>query len=73
MDSKKERMIAMDTWEIKMVVKMRLWGILNGSIDYLVMKYGSMVDAANTVSEKLEIEHEFKVTMACHGVVVEIL
>lgn len=61
----------MDIWEIKMVHKMTLWGRLNGSIDYLVMKYGTMVDNAKTMSEKMEIEREFKVTMACHNIVVD--
>ena len=74
MDSKRKgRKHMMDTWDIKLVTKMRLWGILNTAVEYLVLKYSRMVDAANTVSEKLEIEHEFKVTMACHGVVVEVL
>lgn len=61
----------MDTWEIKMVNKMTLWGRLNGSIDYLVMKYGTMVDNASTMKEKIEIEKEFRITMFCHGIVVD--
>ena len=61
----------MDTWEIKMVNKMVLWGRLNGSIDYLVMKYGTMVDKAKTMNEKMEIEREFRITMFCHNIVVD--
>lgn len=60
-----------DTWEVKMVHTMTLWGIITPFIEVCVARYSSMIDYAKTLKEKLELEKEFIVTMYAHGIVCE--
>lgn len=60
-----------DTWEVKMVHTMTLWGIITPFIEVCVTRYSSMIDYAKTLKEKLELEKEFIVTMYSHGIVCE--
>lgn len=60
-----------DTWEIKMVHTMTLWGIITPFIEVCVARYSSMIDYAKTLKEKLELEKEFIITMYFHGIVCE--
>lgn len=59
----------MDVWEIKMVHKMVLWGIITPRIEYLVAKYGTRIDHAKALKTKLEVENEFIAAMRLHGIV----
>ena len=61
----------METWEIKMLHPMTLWGKINSRIEYLVARYGSMIDHATTNKDKAEIEKEFIITMHSYGVVCD--
>ena len=63
--------IQMDTWEIKMVRRLTLWGSITPRIEAIVARYGSMIDHARSLKEKREIEHEFVYTMLSHGIVCD--
>lgn len=60
-----------DTWEIKMVHTMTLWGIITPFIEMCVARYSSMIDSAKTLKEKLELEKEFIITMYFHNIICE--
>lgn len=60
-----------ETWEIKMVRPITLWGSITPHIEAIVAHYGSMIDNANSLKEKRSIEREFIVTMLSHGVICD--
>lgn len=60
-----------ETWDIKMVKPITLWGSITPFIESTVARYGSMIDRANSLNEKRSIEHEFIVTMLSHGIVCD--
>lgn len=66
-----EKNTGIDTWDIKMVHPMTLWGSISPRIEYLVAKYGSMIDHARTPKDKADTEKEFVYTMHSHGIVCE--
>lgn len=61
----------MDSWSIKMVHTMTLWGMITPRIETIVARYSTMVDEAKTTKEAREIENEFIVTMLSHGIVCD--
>lgn len=63
--------IQMDTWEIKMVRRLTLWGYITPRIESIVARYGAMIDHARSLKEKEQVEREFVVTMLSHGVVCD--
>lgn len=60
-----------DTWDVKMVHDITLWGVITSFIEVCVARYSAMIDYAKTLKEKLEIEKEFIATMFMHGIVCE--
>lgn len=60
-----------ETWDIKMVRPITLWGSITPRIEDIVARYGSMIDHAKTTKEARAIEREFVVTMLSHGVVCD--
>lgn len=64
--------IQIDTWSIKMLHKMVIWGMITPRIESIVTCYSIMIDNARTIKDKREIEHEFVVTMLSHGIVCEL-
>lgn len=60
-----------ETWDIKMVRPITLWGSITPRIENIVARYGSMIDHAKTTKEARSIEREFVVTMLSHGVVCD--
>lgn len=60
-----------ETWDIKMVRPITLWGSITPRIEAIVAHYGSMIDHAKNLKEKRSIEREFVVTMLSHGVVCD--
>lgn len=63
--------IQMDSWNIKMIRPMTLWGMITPKIEDMVARYGSMIDHAKTMARKKEIENEFVFTMYSHGIVCD--
>ena len=60
-----------ETWDIKMVRPITLWGSITPRIESIVARYGDMIDHANSLKEKRSIEREFIVTMLFYGVVCD--
>lgn len=60
-----------DTWDIKMVHPITLWGIITPFIEVCVARYSARIDYAKSLKEKLEIEKEFITTMYSHGIVCD--
>jgi hypothetical protein len=58
-----------DAWEIRMLHRWTLWGVITPRIESIVARYGTMIDHARSLQEKQEIEHEFIYTMLSHGIV----
>lgn len=65
------RQKGIESWEIRMVRKWTLWGVITPRIESIVARYGSMIDHAKNLKEKRSIEREFIVTMLSHGVVCD--
>lgn len=61
----------MDTWDIKLLHHMTLWGRITPRIEAIVARYSTMIDRAKTSKECAEIEHEFIVTMLFHGIICD--
>lgn len=61
----------MDTWDIKLLHHMTLWGMITPRIEAIVARYSTMIDHAKTSKECEEIEHEFIVTMLSHGIICD--
>lgn len=60
-----------DFWEIRMVHSLTLWGSITPRIESIVARYGSMIDHARSLNDKIAIENEFVATMYSHGIICD--
>lgn len=66
-----EQNIGIDTWDIKMVRPMTLWGMISPRIEAIVARYGAMIDHARSLKDAKEIEKEFIITMHFYDIICE--
>lgn len=58
----------MDSWNIKLMKKYTLIGRINSRIEWLVAKYGDLLDKAETQEDARAIEKECVYTLKSYGI-----